>query len=145
MQGDQPGEKLAANKIKSHCDFCSNKPICHEEKLPVPNCRNCINCKPVFEDKNAGVWRCDLFKTNLTQKEQDAGCSSHLYTPHALKFAAIQFDYNDHGIIYERKSDGVVFINKIDPESKESNSASLYLNGVEDHINSKEYKHVHNG
>lgn len=145
ITSDGPGEKLGANKLKSHCNLCSNFSICHEEKLPVPNCRNCINCNPILDDKNPGAWRCELFKTNLSNKEQDAGCLSHLYAPKALSFMAVQYDCDDHAIYYERKSDGVVFKNQIDAKSKESNSASLFLNGVDANINLTEFNYADNG
>ena len=132
IASDDPGDLIASSADKFPCSYCGNKGICFKEELPIPNCRNCINCVPLKGKDSDGDWHCAKFNKNLTKQEQNDGCQKHIYNPGALKFAARQIDakinLDNPKITYEKISTGEVFTNEV--YAGESNSPDLYYKSI---------------
>lgn len=59
------------------CNMCSAKPLCHERKQPVPNCRNCSHAMPA----EGGQWFCDKWNNNIPKDFILTGCTEHEFLP----------------------------------------------------------------
>ena len=59
------------------CKFCTFKQICHEDEVPIPNCRNCANAVPI---ENA-QWGCLHFGQIIPKEYLIKGCPEHRPLP----------------------------------------------------------------
>ncbi len=65
-------ERINDNPSWYECKFCDAFSICHDDKIPAPNCRNCSFSTPI----EGGKWLCER---QFDMKENM--CSQHLYIP----------------------------------------------------------------
>lgn len=100
-----PPEKLSKDPAYFQCKFCDYWDVCHQDKVPEPNCRTCCNATPA----EAGAWKCSLKAAEISEKEQLAGCDGHLYIPGLITYAEI-VDGGENHVEY-KKADGSSFTN----------------------------------
>lgn len=68
---DRPPAKLSHNKNWLDCKWCNHKGVCHNNEIPVKNCRSCAHA----DIADAGEWHCSN-KNNkvLSIIDQNAAC-----------------------------------------------------------------------
>lgn len=92
------------------CRMCEYKDLCHEEKLPTPNCGSCLNV-------NRDLKKCTLKKIRefaLNGKN----CTHHIYNPDFLE-NQIPIKYENNNMEYD------TFINSPENNLKENNKLML--------------------
>ena len=62
------------------CRFCDHKPVCKGNQLPEINCRSCYHARPMLN----GDWECRVGNEEIHTEAVYAGCSDHVFNPHAL-------------------------------------------------------------
>jgi hypothetical protein len=107
------------------CKYCNHLAICHERKLPYPNCRVCVHSEAVVEETDGAKWFCHEYENSLSAVEQLRGCMRHLYNPSAIQHFATQFDCDGESVTYERKENHSIFVNGL--RDGEYTSIELYL------------------
>jgi hypothetical protein len=86
--------------------MCRHHAICHQQTLPDRHCRTCLHVTPETTGEN-GSWRCSKWNIYLSERDQKAGCTEHLYLPSLLWWLQ-QTDATDSEVIY-RKADGTTW------------------------------------
>jgi len=62
--------KIAQSATFGDCSWCDFKGLCHENEIPVKNCRSCINATPV----DNAEWQCELWKELIPKEVIMVGC-----------------------------------------------------------------------
>lgn len=75
VTSQEPPVKISDNPSFQECRWCAFKGICHEQEIPVKNCRSCRLCKPV---ENA-EWYCSRYNQNIPESFIKNGCEG--WTP----------------------------------------------------------------
>lgn len=98
-------ERISDKPDWFQCKMCKHHEICHSEKLPDRTCRTCLHVTAELDENgDRGQWFCTKHVKPLTEAEQKAGCSSHLYLPSLVHWLQ-QVDATDRTVIY-RSADG---------------------------------------
>jgi CRISPR/Cas system-associated exonuclease Cas4 (RecB family) len=93
-------DRLNNNPKSMACKWCNFINICHNEKLPLKNCRTCLHSSPLV----GGDWECELNKIQIKDKRNIEGCIDHLYLPHFFTYHSDISKLLDNGTIeYIRK------------------------------------------
>jgi hypothetical protein len=75
-----PPPRISDDPDWFQCRLCDHAPLCHDRGdgvvAPEVNCRTCLHSTPVD-----GGWHCDRHQKHLTDVDQRAGCTQHLYLP----------------------------------------------------------------
>lgn len=111
-----PLEKLGNSETDFRCKFCDHADLCWNKKLPLVSCRTCAFSIPEVD----GTWTCGRGeKRVISEFEQKAGCSSHIFIPALVPLQLVGSDPEAGTIEY---SDGVVngpgFIKSVDLEKE---------------------------
>jgi hypothetical protein len=70
ITSNQPPAKISENPSFIDCRWCIFKSICHDDEVPVKNCRSCRLAQPV---KNA-QWKCNRYNSIIPQEFIKSGC-----------------------------------------------------------------------
>jgi CRISPR/Cas system-associated exonuclease Cas4 (RecB family) len=89
-----PPVKMSDDPTYYECKYCDHYDICHQDKVPVANCRNCIWSEP----RKEGGWLCKKYDKEATEL-----CESHLYIPEAMPYEKLGTDSETESIIYTTK------------------------------------------
>jgi hypothetical protein len=81
------------------CQWCPSKPQCHEGAFARKNCRTCISSS--FRD--GAIVYCELHEKELSYKEQQAGCPSHLFLPSLVPGEQTDANEKDRWVKYKMK------------------------------------------
>ena len=102
-----PLDKISTKSDYYICKWCDYTDNCHGSKVARVNCRTCAHVTPT----DSGTWRCEFHGKTLTNKEQRAGCSKHLFIPELVPFGTLtDMDQDANTITYQTES-GTSFIN----------------------------------
>lgn len=77
-----PLGRLSEDQSFYKCKWCPAASICHGEKLPAPNCRNCLHATPELDGD--GRWSCAKWGADIPQHAQHEGCPEHRFIPALL-------------------------------------------------------------
>jgi hypothetical protein len=110
-------ERISNKQDWYQCRPCKWNKICFEEMFPDRHCRTCLHVTPEVGGPQAvgtpdvgktlvpGGWWCSVHKRHLTEGEQKAGCSHHLFLPSLLHWFE-QVDATESTVVYRAK-DGI--------------------------------------
>lgn len=87
----EPPLRISNDAAFYKCKFCDFAELCHGNKLPKPNCRNCCHSTPVEN----GAWSC------AKHGEANEVCADHVYIPQLINFAQVkEMNESDNYILY---------------------------------------------
>jgi len=109
ITSDRPPARISDDPTLYVCKFCDYREHCHVEATPLANCRTCIHSTPELDGH--GRWSCSRHFKDLTEKEQRAGCPTHLFIPELIAKWAEQHDADDGNVYYVNKLTGNRFAN----------------------------------
>lgn len=75
IKSQEPPPKISDNPAFFECAYCIFKNICHNNEIPIKNCRSCRLCKPV---ENA-QWHCSRYNQIIPAEFIIKGCDG--WTP----------------------------------------------------------------
>lgn len=75
ITSQEPPAKISENPSFFECQYCAFKDICHNNEVPIKNCRSCRLCKPV---ENA-QWHCSRYNQIIPEAYIKVGCDG--WTP----------------------------------------------------------------
>ena len=75
ITSQEPPAKISENPSFFECTYCTFKNICHNNEIPIKNCRSCRLCKPV-EDAQ---WHCSRYNQIIPAEFIKVGCQG--WTP----------------------------------------------------------------
>lgn len=83
------------------CRFCSHRPLCFENAMPLRNCRTCLH----FSFERGPDGHCARFDQPLRPFEQQAGkdCPAHLYLPTLIPGEQVDADPERELITYQMR------------------------------------------
>lgn len=112
IQADSAPPKLhedPTSRAAYACQWCPAIGVCHSGQMARRNCRTCLSSTPVVDASDRGIWWCELHKNELSFKEQQAGCSKHLYLPSLVPGEQIDASEADRTVTYQM-ADGSMWI-----------------------------------
>lgn len=123
VQSAEPPFRISQDPAWYECKFCPAHALCHGDKLPAPNCRNCLHATPEM-DGNAR-WSCALHRRDLDTTTQAKGCDQHRYIPALVSYAEAVDACPVNNWVEYRFPDGFTFRNG-SPEMGGYSSAELF-------------------
>lgn len=106
----EPPARLSEDAAFWKCKGCAFASGCHGDKLPTPNCRNCLHSTP--EREGDGRWSCARWKSDIPADAQAAGCPEHRFIPALLsRWGAVEDASAEENWVSYRAPDGLVFRN----------------------------------
>jgi hypothetical protein len=102
VRADQAPPRLFEDvtaKAAFPCQWCPSKPQCHEGAFARKNCRTCLSSQ--FLD--GAIVYCELHEKELSYKEQQAGCPSHLFLPSLVPGEQTDANEKDRWVKYKMK------------------------------------------
>jgi hypothetical protein len=103
ITAQEPPPRISDNPSWFACQWCSHKAICHEDAIPLVNCRTCAHATPVVDDSQNGAWICEKFNCPISTETQRQGaqCPAHVFSPALMPWKAVDADENAGWIEYE--------------------------------------------
>lgn len=95
--------RIANDPERWPCMFCDHKELCHNEGAPENNCRTCLH----IDARPDGVWHCTRHRVDLTRKEQEQGCSLHLFLPSLIPGEQINSSARDGWVEYQMRDGSI--------------------------------------
>lgn len=109
VTSDTPPPKLHEDptaKAAFACAWCPARGVCHEREFARTNCRTCLHATANI---TTGGWDCAWHGRELSDEDQRAGCSAHLYIPDLVPGEQIDADANAATVTY-RMPDGSLWV-----------------------------------
>lgn len=106
----EPLPRISEGAANWQCKQCPAHALCHTQKLPAPNCRNCLHATPEMDGD--GRWSCARHGVDLPTDVQAEGCQQHRFIPALLARWGEAVDANEAEEWVEyRMADGKTFRN----------------------------------
>lgn len=106
----EPPARLSEDAAFWKCKGCAFATGCHGDRLPTPNCRNCLHATP--EREGDGRWSCAKWASDIPANAQARGCGEHRFIPALLaKWGAAEDASQEDNWVEYKAADGHVFRN----------------------------------
>lgn len=116
----QPPPKLSEDPTFWKCSGCQHYSLCHEQRVPEPNCRTCCHATPI----DGGKWQCEFHGKTLTRADETQGCDQHIFIPALIPYADPQ-DGGQGWVVYQHRASGKTFRNGVGGLSSQELHASI--------------------
>ena len=135
---DTPPAKISDNPTFFKCGWCDAKEVCHQKKIPKPNCRNCAHVTFITDnaDQDNPIAHCAANNVNIPSTD----AMINFYACHRFNPCFIDADCLglDDGDVLYRTEDGKEFVNGSKGFSSmqmhESQDSKLWLDQNVKHI-----------
>lgn len=92
LKSEKPLPRLSENRSFYKCNWCKQKEICFDNKVPAVNCRTCAFSEIIIDDKtNQGSWKCYKKDINFTG-HGNSDCDKHLFLNTLIPFKTLDVD-----------------------------------------------------
>jgi hypothetical protein len=106
----EPPPRLSDDAAFWKCKGCAFAAGCHGDKLPAPNCRNCLHSTP--EREGDGRWSCAKWGSDIPADAQKDGCREHRFIPALLqRWGSPEDASQEENWVEYLAPDGLVFRN----------------------------------
>lgn len=114
IEAVEPPARLSDQPEFYLCRWCEFSEICHGTELPEPTCRACCHATPELDGD--GRWSCALWRDDIPESAQRAGCEHHAYIPALISYATLETADKDANRITYATPDGRLFTNGSQPD-----------------------------